>query len=193
MHLSLSRKKCYMLTILNRMKGRKEWNSLSQHRTPQEYLRSNEGLITAVAVGGFFILVGAMFVLTPDLWQKIVSFFKDITTRTFPFGAPNSVIALPAPATPGGHATLYNSFMQFSVGMGVLQIVILALRLLQHSKVGKVAETVGNMVFWFGTAPLVSFFLLQGTVSSWFQYWGALIVVIGISVVARAAVYIIRR
>ncbi len=170
-----------------------ERNVLSQHRSPQEYLRSREGVITAVAVGGFFILVGMMFVIIPDLWDNINAFFQNITTQEFPFGDVNSVIALPAPLNPAAHNALYNALMQFDIGFGVLQIIILALRLAWHSRVSKVAETVGNLVFWLGAALLVNVFLLQGTLAGWWQYWGALIILVGISFVAWATVNFVKR
>ena len=83
--------------------------------------------------------------------------------------------------------------MQFDIGIGVLQIIILALRLFYHSKTDKIAETVGNMIFWLGAAALVNTILQVGTLQSWFEYWGALIVIVGISFVARAAVYFVKR
>lgn len=166
---------------------------LAQQRTPQDFLRSHEGMITAIALGGFFILLGSVFVFNDGLWQRITAFFENFTTRTFPFGGPDSVIALPAPANPAAHATLYNAVLQFDIGMGFLQIIILALRLMYKSRIGRIAETVGNAVFWFGAAPLVAVFLLPGTLGGWFQYWAALIVIIGISVVVRAIVHVVKR
>ncbi len=160
---------------------------------PQDYLRSHEGMITAIAVGGFFILLGSLFVFNSGLWERITAFFENFTTQTFPFGGPNSVIALPAPANPAGHATLYNALLQFDIGMGFLQIIILALRLVYKSRLGRVAETVGNVVFWFGAGVLGPVFLLPGTLAGWFQYWAALIIVVGVSVVVRAIVHVIKR
>ena len=108
-------------------------------------------------------------------------------------GNPNSNIVLPAPANPAAHNALYNAVIQFDVGMGILQVLILGFRLNRHSRLGRIAETVGNMVFWFGAAVLVNTFLLTGTLSGWFQYWAALIVIVGVSTVARAMVYFTKR
>ena len=152
-----------------------------------------ERLITAIAVGGFLIIVGLIFALTPDLWQKITDFFNNITTASFPYGGPNSTISLPAPTSPEDHSILYTALMQFAIGIGVLQIIILSLRLYYHSRIGRTSETVGNLIFWFGAAFLVNIFLLAGTLAGWFEFWGALIILIGVSIVARAIVYLAKR
>lgn len=152
-----------------------------------------EGLITAIAFGGFLIIVGFLFVLTPNLWQDIVYFFNHITTRSVPVGGLNSNIVLPAPSNPAVHANLYRALLKFDLAFGVLQILILFVRLIAKSKIRRIAETLGNAVFWLGAAFLVNSFLFTGTLSGWFQYWAALIVVVGISLVARSIVYLFKR
>jgi hypothetical protein len=155
--------------------------------------RHQEGIITAIAFGGFLIIIGMLFALTPNLWQNITSFFDHLTTRYFPFGSPNSTISLPAPSNPAAHQSLYNALLQFDVAFGILQLIILALRIRIRSRIRRIAETVGNAVFWLGAAVLVNNFLLLGTFTGWYQYWGALIVLVGVSFVARALVYFAKR
>ena len=154
----------------------------------------HDAFISALAFGGFLVIVGLVFVLNQNLWQQTNSFFKDITNTTvhYPIGS-SSTLVLPAPANPGSHSGLYNSVLQFDVGMGLLQILILGLRLGRHSWVRRIAGTVGNLVFWFGAAFLVNDLLLIGTQASWFEYWAAIIVLLGVSLVARAAIYFARR
>ena len=153
----------------------------------------HDGFITALAFGGFLIIVGLIFTLTPDLWQKIIDFFNSVTTTSFPFGGPTSTISLPAPADPAAHKALYTALLQFDVAFGVLQVIILGLRIRVHSRTRRIAETLGNAVFWFGAAILVNVFLLTGTLDGWFEYWAALIVVVGVSLIARAIVYFARK
>jgi hypothetical protein len=83
--------------------------------------------------------------------------------------------------------------MNFLIGVGVLQIVILALRLVVKSPIRRIAETVGNLVFWLGAAFIANVFLLNGTLNGWFQFWSALIVLIGVSLIARFLVYLAKR
>ena len=153
----------------------------------------HEGLTTAIAIGGFLILIGLVFSLNPNLTDRISDFFSNITSTTYPLDSSTSTIYLPAPTYPEAHSALYSALLQFNLGFGILQIIILALRLFYRSQTDKIAETVGNLIFWFGAAALVSTVLQVGTLQSWFEYWGALIVIVGISFIARAIVYFAKR
>ena len=59
----------------------------------------------------------------------------------------------------------------------------------------RIAQTVGSLVFWFGTAYALS--VLSGMKSTlalsqqqtmWFQFWAVIIILIGLSLIARGAV-----
>lgn len=145
-----------------------------------------EGLITAVAVGGFLIILGAVFGLTPGIPQKTVDFFSDFIGQFYPLG--DGTLVLPAPAHPAAHIEFFTAIVYFMVGIGVLQVAILGLRLFAHSPMRRIAETVGNMIFWFFGAAAAYVFLLSGTLSGWFQFWAALIIIIGISLVVRGII-----
>ena len=151
----------------------------------------HEGLITAISIGGFFIILGAVFAFTPGIAEKTNAFFSDLTTVTFPFGSPGSTMSLLAPAHPAEHQGFYTAVMNFLIGVGVLQIVILALRLAVHSRIRRVAQSIGDLIFWLGAAVVANVFLLTGTHNSWFQFWSSLIVLIGLSLIARFFVYFI--
>ena len=149
-------------------------------RAPRRY---GEGLITAVSVGFVFLLVGTIFIINPNLFDGIVNFFKDFTIVDV---IPNSDLALPAPASPSDHTLVYEAAMQFSFAIGLFEIVILALRFFAPSPWGKRSETVGNMVFWLGAGFLIQTFLLETT--QWFVYCSTIIMLIGVSLIARAIV-----
>lgn len=151
----------------------------------------NEGLITAISIGGFFITVGVVFGLTPGIAGKIGDFFRDLTGVTYP--AINGSIVLPAPANPATHLALYNAVFNFMLAIGVLQIAILAARLWAHSPIRKIAETVGNTVFWIGGAVVANVYLVAGTLSGWFTFWPSLIILAGASLIAQFFVYLITR
>ncbi|MCL4430172.1 MAG: hypothetical protein M1167_05410 [Chloroflexi bacterium] len=153
----------------------------------------HEALITALAIGGFFIILGAVFALTPGISQKTNTFFSDLTTVTFPFGGSGSTVSLLAPANPAAHNGFYMAVVNFLLGIGILQIVILALRLWVKSPIRRIAETVGNLIFWLGAAVMANVFLLTGTLNGWFQFWSALIVLIGVSLIAQFFVYLTKR
>ena len=149
----------------------------------------HEGLITALAIGGFFIIIGLVFALTPGIPHKTDVFFSDLTTVTYPFGGATSTISLLAPAHPAEHAAFYTAVMNFLLGVGILQIIILVLRFYVKSPIRRIAETVGNLVFWLGAAVMANVFLLAGTLSGWFQFWSTLIVLVGASLIARFFVH----
>jgi hypothetical protein len=113
-----------------------------------------------------------------------------LKTIPYPVGSTGSTVNLPAPANPGMHNALYSAVFIFDLGIGVLQIVILVLRLIVRSPIRRIAETVGNLIFWFGAAILVNIFLLAGTLTSWFQYWAALIALVGVSIIARGLIHL---
>ncbi len=152
-----------------------------------------DGLITAIAVGSVFILIGVVFATNANLFNEIGAFFRNFTTVSYPLSSATSTISLPAPVNPAAHGIFYTALMQFTLGVGILQIVILALRLRMKSPTGKTAETVGNLIFWLGAAVLVNSVLAVGTIESWFQFWGALIIVTGVSLVGRAIVHFVKR
>jgi hypothetical protein len=153
----------------------------------------HEGLITALSIGGFFIILGIVFGFTPVISQNASTFFSDLTTVTFPFGSPGSTVSLFAPAHPADHQSFYTAVMNFLLGVGILQIVILALRLVVHSRIRRIAQSVADLIFWLGAAVLTNVFLMAGTQSGWFQFWASLIVLIGVSFVAQFFVYLVKR
>jgi hypothetical protein len=166
---------------------------MNQNSNPhQNRIPYSEGLITALAVGGFLIILGVVFALTPGTWQTVDTFFNDLTTVYYQIGTSSSTVNLLAPLHPDVHAGFYVAVQSFCIGIGVLQVIILALRLYVRSAVRRIAETVGNMVFWFGAAVSVSIFLMAGTLTGWFQFWAALLLILGVSLIARGLVYLFR-
>jgi hypothetical protein len=151
----------------------------------------HEGLITALAIGGFLIILGAVFGLTPGIPQKTVDFFSDITLVTYPLGSGG--IVLPAPGTPAAHIDFFGAIFNFMAGIALLQIVILILRLWAHSRIGKIAETVGDLVFWAGVAVVANVYLMAGTLNGWFTFWASLIIILGISLIVRGIVHFVKR
>lgn len=105
----------------------------------------SEGLITALAVGGFLVILGAVFGLTPGIPQKIGIFFTDLTGVPYP--SASSQFFLPAPSNPAEHLDVYGAVSSFAVGISILQAVILVLRLNFRSPINKIAETIGNLFF----------------------------------------------
>jgi hypothetical protein len=65
---------------------------------------------------------------------------------------------------------------------------------MMNSKINKTAETVGNLVYWFGLAYLVTTYLNSTTTTSaWFVFWAGVLIILGLSFVARAFVLFAKR
>lgn len=154
--------------------------------------KAREGIYSAISVGAVLILIGIVFALAQpsNLWDSLVTFFSNFTLRS----VPGTGISLPAPVNPGIHAVLYNAAFQFSIGLGILQVILLALRLTTRSPIGKTAETVGSLVYWFGAAYIIMMYLSDTpNITEWFMFWAGILIILGLSFIARAFVLLTKR
>ena len=152
--------------------------------TPRQY---QEGIFTAISIGFFLLLVGTLFVINPDLFGGILDFFKDFKL----VDVPHTNIMFPAPESPQLHLTVYQAARQFSIALGVFQVVILALRFFIPSSWGKRSEAVGSLVYWVGAIFLIQYFLIEST--QWFVFWSTILILAGVSIIAKAAVMAVSR
>jgi hypothetical protein len=154
--------------------------------------KMGESLISAISVGAVFILIGIVFVLAQpnSLWDSIVTFCNSFTSRS----VPGTGTSLPAPTNPAAHAVLYTAAFQFCIGLGILQVILLALRLMIYSPIRKTAETFGHLVYWFGASYLITTYLNNTTtISRWFMFWAGILVILGLSLIARAVVLLAKK
>ena len=140
-----------------------------------------ESIFTGISIGFFLVLVGIIFVITPNLFTKILDFFKDFKL----VDVPHTSIMFPAPESPALHLTVYEAAKQFSIALAIFEVVILALRFVFPSSWEKRTEAVGNLVFSLGTVFLIQSFLLE-TPTQWFPFWSTIIMLCGVSLIARA-------
>jgi len=153
--------------------------------------KRKEGLVTAIYIGAIFILIAVIYFIHTGIWDSTVNFFSSLTLAQVPGAAS---ISLPAPANPAAYTELYNAAFQFSLGIGLLEIIVLALRVFLHSPVARKAETVENIVFWLGASYLITTYLVNMTIESeWFVFWAGIIMIFGLSLVARAFVLLAKR
>lgn len=165
-------------------------NCLTENKgIPPKY---QEGLFTAISVGFGLLLVGTLFIITPNLLSKIVDFFKDFNL----VDVPNTNMIFPAPGHPSIHSVVYQAAAQFSLALTVFQVVILALRFIIPSSLVKKSESVSSLVYWAGASFLIQSFLIDTTHVSfmdWFEFWSLIIVLAGVSILARAAFMAVSR
>jgi hypothetical protein len=154
--------------------------------------KKKENLITALYVGFIFILLAVLYFINvhTNLWGNFVSLMSNFILYT----VPGTSISLPAPVNPPAYTVLYNAAFQFCLGLGLLEIAVLALRIWLNSPFPRKAETIENIVFWLGTSYLVVTYLVNITIpSEWFVFWTGIILIAGLSLVARAFVLMAKR
>jgi hypothetical protein len=154
--------------------------------------KKKESLITALWVGCVFIVLASVYYInqSANLWDGLINFFTSLTLAPLP----TTGISLPAPSDPTAYMSLYSAAFQFCLGVGILEIGILALRIGMRSPVSRMAETVENVVFWFGTSFLVVSYLQRMTlVTEWFVFWAGVIFMFGLALLVRAIVVILSK
>ena len=142
--------------------------------------KHHEGIFGAISAGFFLLLVGVLFVTTPNLFGAIVDFFQDFSI----VHVPNTDVMFIGPDFPRLHLTVYEASLQFSIAMTAFQVVILALRFFIPSTWSKRSETFGNLVYWAIAAFLIQTYLVEST--QWFVFWSAILIGVGVSLIARA-------
>jgi len=149
--------------------------------------KRRDGLFSVVFVGLFFIMVAVVYFinLSNNIWNSFLSFINSFVLTQ----VPSTSIFLPAPQNPTGYIVLYNAAFEFCLGIGLLEMAILAIRILMHSPLPRKAETIENLVFWLGASYLVIAYLVNMTImSEWFVFWAGIILIAGLALVARAFV-----
>lgn len=154
--------------------------------------KRKENLFTAIYIGAVFIIIAAVYVshLPNSLWDELVDFFTSLTLSPIP----GTSIPLPAPSIATAHTDLFFAVFQFAIALGVLEIIILFLRIYFRSPVKRKAETVENIVFWLGTSYLAIAYLVNiDQQSEWFVFWAGVIMTFGLALVVRAFILLAKR
>jgi len=137
-----------------------------------------------VTLGFVLLLVGVIFVVTPNLVDKISDFFLDFELQEV---APNW--QLPAPKT--AHPVLYTAILQFSLVFAIFQIAVLGARFILRDPIDRTAGTISSIVFWFGASLILNSLILETV--EWFLFLGLLIMLIGISIVVKNSIVLIAK
>ncbi len=140
--------------------------------------RKKRDILGLASFGFFLLLVGVIWLITPNLSQAVGDFFSSFTLEKEVF--PN--VFLPSPT--GRHPVVYAALARFCFVYGVFQIVILVLKVFLREPTDRVAGTFSGIVFWLGVGFVSN--LLATEALEWFGFVGWLIVFIGISLVARS-------
>src|SRR5665647_2028816 len=147
--------------------------------------KNAEGLFTAIYIGSILIAISLIFFFHGTILIGLTNFFGSLTLAQ----VPGTGVYLPAPLTPAAHADLYTAAFQFCLSIGILEIIILVLRFLFNSPIKRKAETIQNIIFWLGASYLIVAYLNDvATINTWFVFWAGVIMIFGLSLIARAFV-----
>jgi hypothetical protein len=143
-----------------------------------EYHRDDTGWIS---FGAFLIIVAVIYLRTPGLLSEAKAFVNDFHLvelfQNFWWFVPSS-----------NHPVLYTAAEQFCYAFGLVQILLLGLEFARGSSTHGKARTFSSVVFWLGTGYILS--LLSQGVLTWLSFIAGLIILAGVSIVARALVLV---
>jgi len=124
---------------------------LTYYEPYRKPIHQREWLFSAVSVGSILILFGLIYLVYPgNLIDDAIKFTYNFTLTELP----STNISLPIPVSLASNVYLYNAVFEFCIGVGFIESIILALRVMFNSQPRRIAETVGNIVAWFGSSYL---------------------------------------
>ena len=180
----------YIWSLFNKSNG--EYSLIKPSFAQGLSEKRKESLLTALYLGSILIVIAIVYFvnISANLWDSLIEFFTSLTLAP----VPGTGISLPAPATHIDFIGLYNAAFQFAIALGLVEIIVLFLRVYLHSPVSRLAETIENIVFWLGAGYLISTYLVNMTLSTeWFVFWAGIIMIFGLALVARSFVLIAKR
>lgn len=144
--------------------------------------RGDRHLLSGLSFGVFLVIVGAIFLITPNLIDEIEPFFRD-----FELEQVSENIYFPTPQHP--HPTLYNSVAVFCFAFGTYQILLLILKFALETEPTQKAETLTSIIFWL-TAGSIVLMLKNGSIK-WLTFIAGLVILAAIVIIIRSAAHII--
>jgi hypothetical protein len=87
------------------------------------------------------------------------------------------------------HPILYTAAAQFSYIFALVDVLVLALLFAGRSSTRGKARTFSSIIFWLGAGYVLGI-LATGTLE-WISFLGALVVLIGISIVVRSTILLL--
>ncbi|WXG44671.1 MAG: hypothetical protein WED04_11670 [Promethearchaeati archaeon SRVP18_Atabeyarchaeia-1] len=147
--------------------------------------RFPEWIFAVVGLFFFFTLASTIFSTLPTLSSDLQTFFLNFTLAI----VPNTDMKLPAPSNPGLYTNIYAAGGLFCLGWGFFAILMLVVRVIARSPPWKTAEEFSSMVWWFGAWYLVGVLLTAtATLTTWFLFWAAIVMLLGGSLIIRAII-----
>jgi len=145
--------------------------------------RVGGGRLGLLKFGLFLVLVGIIVGITPNIASEVSSFIGDLQLQQI-----YSHVFFPLPTN--AHPVLYNAVFLFCVGWGIVQLAFFAAHLVVRDGL-EAAHTLSSAVFWFGSAYIILYLILQS--APFPIVLGYFIVLVGISVIVRVLGHLVSR
>jgi hypothetical protein len=162
--------------------------------------KRRETIFSVISAGLFFIVIGAIFAYASfiedvPLFDKIIDFVRPRNWELKEVFPNIRFVMLPRPISSGAtQRAIYGAVTRFNIVWSFCQAAILILRMFARSPISKKAETVSNIVSSLGTA-YITYILIENTpVNSamWFGFWAQIIMILGLSLLARSIILAFR-
>jgi len=141
--------------------------------------RKERDWLSIVSFGFFLIIVGVIWLITPNPYDEALAFAKDFHLENI-----TENVYLPAPASP--HPVVYTAIAQFCLTFGIFHIIVLGLRIVFKEPLNRKSGTVPSVVFWLGASYFL--FALAAENISWFAFLAGLIIIIGLMIVVSSLI-----
>lgn len=143
-----------------------------------EWWRERDWLGIA-SLGFFLVLVGVIWLITPNPFDEFVAFVKDFHLEDI-----TENLSLPAPAS--SHPVIYTAVARFCLAFGVFHIIVLGLRIVFKESLDRKSGTVSSVVFWLGASYFLSALAAENI--GWFAFLAGLIMVVGLMIVVSSLI-----
>ncbi|MCX8182758.1 MAG: hypothetical protein N3D12_06540 [Candidatus Methanomethyliaceae archaeon] len=132
-----------------------------------------------ISLGFFLILIGLVWMLTPDIMETLRAFFSPNNWRISEVG---QNVFFPEPK--GHYPVLYNAASYFCFAFGAFQIAILGIRIALHNSLERIGGTLSGAVFWVGMGFF--FGMLASNALGWFGLFAGFVMLIGASIITQS-------
>lgn len=144
--------------------------------------RKDEQLLGWLSFGAFLVIVGAIFLITPNLADEIEAFFRDLELEQV-----SGDFYFPTPQNP--HQTLYESVAFFCFAFCIYQFLLLILKFALKAEPTKKSETFTSIIFWPATG--YGMLMLKDGTIEWLTFIATLVILAAIAIIIRSAAHII--
>jgi len=142
--------------------------------------RREEQLLGWLSFGAFLVIVGGIFLITPNLTDEIKTFFTD-----FKLEQVSGDFYFPTPQNP--HPTFYKSIAIFCFAYGMYQFILLILKFVLKAEPTNKSGTFTSIIFWLVTGCVM--LMLKNETIEWLTFIATLVILAAIALIITSATH----